>query len=455
MKKLTPVLLPLSILFNTSVNSAEIEISINGNGTVNALEAATECSENCTIINDLAINTLQAIATSGKFTGWSGQQCDAGNGMLLGNTIETLGFVPDGAKTLASADINQDTLEDLAYISLFDGQVGFFINEGNGNFTRQAVAQDLNYPAALAVYDWDGDGDEDLIVTEYGANNIKLYSNDGNGSFSFTKDMRVNGSRPYAISVNDINQDNIPDIAISSFTANTSGNLSVLVDSIKSADTAWFINNGQDQFELAYSVSEVAAITIDSTTNPQNNTVDLVTAEIQSGDIAVYKYDAESESMTRKLVGNGPSVYGASFDDIDGNGTADVLTSHYQSKKLQLFYQQADGTFSDPAVITGFEEGLTATAFIDIDNNGYKDLVTGEFNNNKFVYVHAEGYRDCVVTSESKIKVTANFEQQASTPSSTSATTSSTSSGGSSGGASFLLSFFAFLILAFRKHAVS
>lgn len=454
MKKLTPILLPVSLLITTSINSAEIELSINGSGTVNAIEAETECNENCTIINDLATNTLQAIATSGAFTGWSGQQCDAGNGMLLSNSIETLGFVPDGAKTLAAADINQDTFEDLAYISLFDGQVGFFINEGNGSFTRQALAQNLNYPAALTFYDWDNDGDEDLLVTEYGANNIKLYSNNGNGSFTFTKDMRINGVKAYAISVNDINQDNIPDLALSSFTANTSGDLSVLVNSIKSAETAWFINNGQDQFELAYSVSPTAAITLDSYKKPDINTVDLVAAEIQSGDTAIYRLDLESELSTRRLVGNGTSVYGVSFDDIDNNGTIDVLTSQYQSKRLQLFYQQADSTFSAPKVITGFDQGLTATAFIDIDNNGYKDLVTGEFNNNKFVYVQAEGYQDCIINSESKIKVTANFEQQSSTQSSAN-TVQDSKKDSSSGGASFILSFLLLLIFAYRKDSIN
>ncbi|NMP31709.1 VCBS repeat-containing protein [Thalassotalea sp. M1531] len=453
MKKLTSIFLSLPLLISTLSNAAEIEISFNGSGTVKAIEANTECNENCTIINDLATNTLQAVATSGQFSGWSGQQCDAGSGVMLDTAIETLGFIPSGAKTLVSADINQDNSEDLAYISLFDGQVGFFVNEGNGNFDRRTLAVNLNYPAALAFYDWDNDNDADLLVTEYGANNIKLYSNNGQGDFTFTKDMRVSGYRPYAISVNDINQDNIPDLALSSFTANTGGNLSVLVESINNAETAWFINNGQDEFELATTVSNTAAITIDTYIDSQTNLVELVAAEIETGDIALYAYDIDAAQVKRSLVGNGSSVYGAAFEDIDNNGTIDVLTSHYQPKNIQLSYRKADGSFDAPTIIGGFAQGTTATAFLDIDNNGYKDLLTGEFNNNKFLYVKTLGYRDCLVKSDSKIAITANFEQQSSssTPNNSNTSQSSKSESGGGGSTSFISLLIALTIVVIRK----
>jgi len=433
MKKITATILPIVTFISTAAFSADIELTINGNGTIKALEADMSCNENCTITNDLAINTLQVTSGSDQFTGWTGQQCDSGNGVILGDTKETLGNVPDGAKTLVSADIDQDNDLDLAYISLFDGQIGIFLNEGNGEFSKRPIEFNLNYPAALAFYDWDNDGDHDLLVTEYDAAQIKLYSNNGLGDYSFSKNIVISGYKPYGISVQDINQDNIPDIAISSFQANTGGNLQILVDSIRNAKTAWLTNNGQDEFELAYELSNHGGITLDSHFYPLDNKLELAAAEVQSGDVALYTVNLITEEVTRTVVDNGLAAYGVALNDIDNNGTIDVFTSHYQPAKLQLNYRQNDSSFVKATGITGFADGVTATALVDVDNNGYLDLLTGEFNSNKFLSIKTQGYKDCVITKDSKISITANFAAQATTPA---PSTPSSNSSGSSGGGS-------------------
>ena len=79
-----------------------------------------------------------------------------------------------------------------------------------------------------------------------------------------------------------------------------------------------------------------ALFEIDTYIDSQTNLVELVAAEIETGDIALYAYDIDAAQVTRSLVGNGSSVYGAAFEDIDNNGTIDVLTSHYQPKNIQL-----------------------------------------------------------------------------------------------------------------------
>jgi hypothetical protein len=58
-------------------------------------------------------------------------------------------------------------------------------NEGNGHFTDVTEKAGLNpdmYSDAVAVADYDNDGNEDLLVTGYGK--VILYHNDGNGHFT-------------------------------------------------------------------------------------------------------------------------------------------------------------------------------------------------------------------------------------------------------------------------------
>ncbi|MFD2167558.1 FG-GAP repeat domain-containing protein [Thalassotalea euphylliae] len=446
MKKLGLGLFTLSTM--TAALAADIDITIAGSGTVNAKEAEITCQENCSIANELAVNTLIPTSTSNsEFEGWSGQRCDAGNGMLFNTEFNTFSGVTNGAKTLAKADIDSDGHHDLAYISLFDGQIGTLTNNGNGSFDKTILDTNLNYPAALAFYDWNNNGHQDLLVTEYGANVIKLYSNSGSGQFTFTKDIVVSGTRAYGLAVADINQDNSPDLAISSFTANTGGNLADLVSSIRNEKTGWFVNNGQDEFSASVEVSSLAAITLDAYVDEATNSVELATAEITTGDVSLYALSRESMEVTKTAVASGSNAYGVALSDIDDNGTIDVLSSHYRPSVLKLATRTESG-FGEAEVFSGFGDGVTATAMLDMNNDGYQDIATGIFNTNVFTFATSKGYNECIITGDAKTSVTANFTSSQTSGGNTSGqSASSSSSGGGSGGGSMPFALLAALSL--------
>ncbi|MAG75975.1 MAG: hypothetical protein CL811_04365 [Colwelliaceae bacterium] len=430
-------LLGLGYSLSTMAWAADIDLTIVGNGSVTAKEAEVDCQTDCNITNALTKNTLVATASgSGSFTGWTGQKCDAGNGVFINDELELLSNAGNGVKTLVRADIDHDGDEDLAYISLFDGNVGLFRNNGEGNFSGSDIGQNLSYPAGLAFYDWNNDGNEDLLVTEYRSSKIKLYLNNGSGGFDFSHDMRISNYQPYAIAVADINNDGLPDLAVSSFNANTSGNLSQLVDSIRNERTAWYTNDGNDEFTQASLVSSKAAITLDAYKNDESGTIELVAAEIKSGDISLYTITPDNLNATAQVITNSQSAYGVAFGDIDDNGTMDVLSSHYAPSLTLLTLRETGQTFSPSIELDGFNAGVTATAISDINGDGYKDVVTGEFNSNQFLYFASKGYEECVVTSEAKIAVTANFSSQSQSNNSGSSGQQPQSNDGSSGGGS-------------------
>lgn len=434
-KIILPILLPISA-FSTASQAADIDISISGSGSVKSIEANEECQANCNISNSLDINTLVATPSQGAtFTGWTGQRCDAGQGVLLTKEFSLLKHVTNGAKTLAKADIDQDGNPDLAYISLLDGEMGILTHLSSSTVNKKVITNSLNYPAALAFYDWDNDGDQDLVVTEYGAALIKLYFNNGLGDFSFERDISIDGYKAYSIAIADINNDSLPDLALSSFNANTGGNLAQLASSIRNEKTGWFINNGNDEFTLAVELSQAGAITLDAHKNVDTGDVELAAAEIQQGEIALYSLSTDLTEFNRTLVASGTSAYGVALGDIDDNGSIDVLSSYYSPSSLSISIRNSDNTFASPSIINGFEEGVTATAIADINNDGYQDIVTGEFNNNRFIYTLSNGYKNCVINSTAKIGVTANFTSQ----STSSIPTSSSSEDSSGGGTTFSL----------------
>ncbi|MBW8185577.1 FG-GAP repeat domain-containing protein [Shewanella nanhaiensis] len=426
---LTTSVVTLATLFVPQAKADIITLNIEGEGSVNATEANITCNENCVIENDLAENTLVASPSENwEFTGWTGQQCDAGNEVFINKQSSRLSAVSGGAKTLRSADINGDGKEDLAAISLFNGKVITLTNDGSGTFTEKTVEGGLSYPSSLDFYDWDYDGDQDLIVSVYGQSKLKLYSNDGNGDFSFNRDILIEDTKPYAITITDINDDQQADLIVSSFSADISGDLFQLVTSIKSPKTSLFtLQDGE--FVLEKTLSDNAAITLDISKSVDSNEFLVIAAEIVTGETVLYKTD--ESSTTRTVVDTRPASYGAAFGDIDNNGTVDILAAYYRPSVLGLYYNKGDNTFTDMQAITKPSEGVTAAVIADLNSDGYQDVATGEFNNQRFYYFATNSYKDCIVKQGGDISLTAQFAQISNpTPPSTPAPEEDSSSGG-------------------------
>jgi hypothetical protein len=439
-KKIIGNIVIITALCSVSVKADVIDIEIIGQGTISSVEASINCTESCSIDNQSQTSRLVAHAENNwKFNGWSGQQCDAGNGVLVNSSSLGLVGALGGAKTLDSADINGDGISDLAIISLFDGKVSTLTNDGSGRFDKALVASDLNYPSALSFYDWDNDGDQDLIVAVFGNRKLKLYLNDGNGELLFSNDIVIGSIRPYSIAVLDVNNDQAPDLVVSSFSADTTGDLFALVDSISSAKTEVYLNEN-NIFTLDQTLSENAAITLDAYLTADSSLV-VVAAEIVEKNIALY------QNSTRTVIDANAASYGVAFGDIDNNGTMDILAANYRPSTLALYIEQGNYNYSSAQIIAKPEEGLTATAIVDIDADGYADIATGEFNAKQFYYFKTLSYKDCIVYQGSDISLTAEFIQTASaipTPAPTAPSENKNSS--SSGGGS--LSWFLLLIVA-------
>lgn len=89
-------------------------------------------------------------------------------------------------------DANGDGHQDLFYFgrnATFSGVSRLYLNDGNGQFTNTPVSIDAFQSGSVAAADYDKDGDLDLLIS--GETNVnplgdrtKLFSNDGNGSFT-------------------------------------------------------------------------------------------------------------------------------------------------------------------------------------------------------------------------------------------------------------------------------
>lgn len=400
-RKTLSALTSLILLTSTVSHAIEIKLTIEGDGEVKAIESTDVCAESCTLTNSLPVNTLSPVAKTGSsFTGWTGQSCDSGKEILWSDDSTQLTLAAGGAKTIKTGDINNDNFDDFITISLFNGLITSNISQGNGEFDKVTIDNDRRYPTALDLADYDNDGDLDLYVAEFGKGVLNVFLNDGQGQFTFLKDIKVSNIKPYSFKVLDKNNDGENDILISSFNADIKEDLWVLVNSIEDAKTQWYISNNGDYIAEEV-LSDLASMTMDA--YKKDDKIHVIAAEIISETVTYYHQGKAT------VIATGRGAYGAAFGDIDKDGNMDVLSAHYSPSVLNLMYGKDDGSFSNANLVTTANDGLTATSFGDYNNDGFIDMATSVFNEKVFFYLATQSYKDCVISTDADIALTANF----------------------------------------------
>lgn len=149
-----------------------------------------------------------------------------GNGYDFGYGYNNnISSCPDGG--VALGDFNGDGKLDVATADYSSGTVSILIGGGNGTLQLVHTYTVGGAPTAIAVNDFNGDGVLDIAVTNSKDNSVSVLLGIGEGSFRTIGTFPVGGS-PTALAAGDLNGDGIPDLAITTFDAN-SNNVSVLL----------------------------------------------------------------------------------------------------------------------------------------------------------------------------------------------------------------------------------
>lgn len=269
---------------------------------------------------------------------------------------------------VAWGDYDGDGDLDL-FVPNYTAENRLYRNNGNGTFTDVAVATGVNdgsHSQSAAWGDYDNDGDLDLYVTRDVNEANRLFRNDGSG---FTDVGPASGTA-----------DTRPSLGAAWADYNRDGDLDLFVAN-NNAENRLYRNNGDGTF------SDVAAAT---GVNDGGLSVSPAWGDYDNdGDLDLYVTRGVNES--NRLFRNDGGVFndvgsasgtgdtrnsvGAAWGDYDNDGDLDLFVANWMAEN-RLYRNQGAGTFIDVAVAMGVNDGGASRcpAWGDYDNDGDLDL---------------------------------------------------------------------------------
>ncbi len=367
----------------------------NGNNTVTNIGASLTAVQNGDVLwEDLNNDTYPDIVICGLNA--SGERATHLYTYTDGNYTEVNTDLPSVSNgTLEVLDYNSDGFKDLLItgINSYGAKISkIYKNNRNFEFEEINTIFDRISNGSSAILDYDSDGDEDIVLSGFNQSNsktTKLYSNDGDGIFSYiTSFESVSGCDVIA---SDFTNDGLPDILLSGITNEStsitylyvnkgSGTFSEVTDIFKgvqkgSMDYADFNqDNKNDIFLTGYSTTGPISI-IYSNTISTSNTVPSIPVNLETTskhDSVLLAWNTSTDDLTDANSITYNLYIGTASETIDILSPCANL-SNGESR----ITQKGIAGYQNSYLVKDLDEGLYYWSVQAIDNaSGYSEFAS-------------------------------------------------------------------------------
>jgi hypothetical protein len=289
---------------------------------------------------------------------------------------------------VAAVDLRKNGRMDLVVAEADSGTIGVLLGNGDGTFAPEVGYYVPGAPISLAVADFDGDGNLDVVAGIVGdefTGPLVFLKGDGQGNFGapvYQPTTNLVGSyATAAIAVADLNGDGLPDLAI----VDEGG----VVDGIHS-----YLNEGNGVFKDAQLVAASDSgdgfeyVNVALGDMDEDGCADVVGEEL-SGEIWILHGNCDGSFQpitTAYPTGPGDAPAGLALADMNGDGHLDVVTSGVilgigppfgieAGDLVSVLLGDGKGGLGAATVHRG-EPSMYSLAVADLNGDGKPDVVT-------------------------------------------------------------------------------
>ncbi|HKV26494.1 MAG TPA: FG-GAP-like repeat-containing protein [Candidatus Acidoferrum sp.] len=165
------------------------------------------------LVTDPVNNTVQVLLSNGDDTFTAA----SGSPIHVGNQ----------PSSIVTGDFNGDGKQDFVVTNFTDNTFSLYLGNGDGTFSQAAgspfaLPSGVTGPIAMTAADFNSDGSQDLAIVNETTNNLSILLGNGNGTFAQASNSPIAvGKAPVAIASGDLNTDSRPDLAVVNQSDNT------------------------------------------------------------------------------------------------------------------------------------------------------------------------------------------------------------------------------------------
>ncbi|CAF3165707.1 unnamed protein product [Rotaria sp. Silwood2] len=321
------------------------------------------------VIGDFNKDNRSDIAVANYGTDNIGIFLGYGNGTFANQKIYTT-TLNSNPSSIAVGDLNNDNYLDIIVTHYGTGKIGIFFGYEDGTFAAQTTfsINSNSRPYYITVGYFDKDNQLDVVVVDSQNDQVHILLQYDNRAFARTTTYDgIYMSSPIFVAVTDFDNDNQSDIVIANYGTN---NVLIL--------TQYFIKPlvRQTNYRVGKDSRPTSVIVYDFSNDDR---LDLLVNNFNDDSLLLLTGNDNGtfQRRTTYFTGNKSAPKHFSIGDFNNDNRMDIVTANYGSDSIGILLAQDNGTFSDVTTyFVGYGSNPWSVAVGDFNDDSHLDVVT-------------------------------------------------------------------------------